>query len=256
VLTVRLPLALAVLLAALVAWLTSAGPAAAGGPTSALLSVPGEGQTASLYYTDPEYDALAGLVGITGDQGNVDRSRQGHENGPGVTVTWLIHDVAPWRVDHIYLAGPGAPWIATQVLGDGGDIWDSPVVWHQPASPAALGRLLDRLGVGAAARAAGEFQGVAGAPVPEPAEEAPEPAEAAGSDAPAPAAPAGSSAATGPVWGLAGLLGGVLLTLLWRRASRTEEPEAVARTDDPDDEPTDAALVVGEGLAWPESRLR
>ena len=33
--------------------LTSMGPAAAGGPTSALLSVPGEGKTASLYYTDP-----------------------------------------------------------------------------------------------------------------------------------------------------------------------------------------------------------
>ena len=45
--------------------LASWEPAAAGGPTSALLSVPGEGKTASLYYTDPEYDALADLVGVT-----------------------------------------------------------------------------------------------------------------------------------------------------------------------------------------------
>ena len=38
---------------------------AAGGPTSALLSIPGAGSTASLYYTDPEYDALADLVGVS-----------------------------------------------------------------------------------------------------------------------------------------------------------------------------------------------
>ena len=47
----------AVLLSALA---LSASPAVAGGPTSALLSIPGAGSTASLYYTDPEYDELAG----------------------------------------------------------------------------------------------------------------------------------------------------------------------------------------------------
>ena len=57
---VRASLSLAVLVAAS---LLLAAPAQAGGPTSALLSVPGQGKTASLYYTDPEYDALAGLVG-------------------------------------------------------------------------------------------------------------------------------------------------------------------------------------------------
>ena len=100
--------------------LIGAGPAAAGGPTSALLAVPGEGATASLYYTDPEYDALARLVGAmdsggVGDPGTVDDSGRSHENGPGVTVTWLVHDVTPWRVDRIYVGGDGAPWIATQV---------------------------------------------------------------------------------------------------------------------------------------------
>ena len=96
----RASLIVAVMLAS---FATSYGPAVAGGPTSALLSVPGEGTTASLYYTDPEYDALAHLVGAdtaTG-VGEVDRSGRDHANGPGVTVTWLIHDVSPWRVDHI-----------------------------------------------------------------------------------------------------------------------------------------------------------
>ena len=47
----------------------AAAPAAAGGPTSALLSIPGAGSTASLYYTDPEYDELANLVGISQSSG-------------------------------------------------------------------------------------------------------------------------------------------------------------------------------------------
>ena len=68
----RASLIVAVLVAAS---LMLSGPASAGGPTSALLSVPGEGKTASLYYTDPEYDALANLVGI------------GTRAGPG-PATW------------------------------------------------------------------------------------------------------------------------------------------------------------------------
>ena len=63
---VRASLIVAVLVAAS---LLLAGPAQAGGPTSALLSVPGSGKTASLYYTDAEYDALADLVGVTSAPG-------------------------------------------------------------------------------------------------------------------------------------------------------------------------------------------
>ena len=171
-------------------------PASAGGPTSALLSVPGEGKTASLYYTDPEYVALADLVGIDSETGTgkVDQSGLGHDNGPGVTVTWLIHDVTPWRVDHIYLNGEGAPWIATQVSGESGMTWDSPVVWHQPASAAELVALLDKLGVGEASREAGDFSGVAGAPLPAPAEPAPAPAEPAPAEASPSPASGGDSA--------------------------------------------------------------
>ena len=29
-------------------------------------------------------------------------------------MTWLIHDVAVWRVDRVYLGDEGGPWIATQ----------------------------------------------------------------------------------------------------------------------------------------------
>ncbi len=213
-------------------------PASAGGPTSALLSVPGEGKTASLYYTDPEYDALADLVGIESETGTgkVDQSGLGHDNGPGVTVTWLIHDVTPWRVDHIYLEGKGAPWIATQVSGESGMNWDSPVVWHQPASAAELVALLDKLGVGEASRDAGDFSGVAGAPLPAPAEPAPAPAEPA---------PAEASPFAGIWWGLGGLAGGVLLTVLWMRRSRADTDAS----PDPGNEHAETpGLVVAEEL--------
>ena len=56
-----------------------------------------------------------------------------HASGPGVTVTWLIHDVTPWRVDHIYLDGPRARrGSRPRSRARAAAIWDSPVVWHQP----------------------------------------------------------------------------------------------------------------------------
>jgi len=219
---VRAALAVVVLI---VLPLLTAGPAAAGGPTSALLAVPGEGATASLYYTDPEYDALARLVGATQPDGagTVDTSGRSHAYGPGVTVTWLVHDVTPWRVDRIYVGGDGAPWISTQVGTETGSIWDGQVVWHQPASPgeaAELVALLDRLGVGKAA-AEGDFSGVAGAPVPESSAPVTE-------SGPAP----GKSSAVAPIWwGLGGLASGVLLTLLSLRLRRGHAPEPAPDAD-------------------------
>ncbi|MFC7496914.1 MULTISPECIES: hypothetical protein [unclassified Nocardioides] len=216
--TLRAPLT-AVVAACALALLTPT-PASAGGPTSAILSVPGEGKTASVYYTDPEYNQLADLVGANVETGTVDESGRTHESGPGVTVTWLIHDVQPWRVDRIYLDADGGPWIATQVMvGDSGSIWDSPVVWHQPASGKELSMLLDDLGVGQAARAAGDFDGVAGAPAPATEE---------------PAAPSPDTETTSSVhaawWGVGGLVVGALLMLGWTRR-RPRRDDDVAEPD-------------------------
>jgi hypothetical protein len=245
----RASLALALLL---LLSLTSFGPAAAGGPTSALLSVPGEGRTASLYYTDPEYDALAGLVGIAGDTGTgeVDSSGGDHANGPGITVTWLIHDVSPWRVDRIYPQAKGAPWIATQV-GQGESIWESPVVWHQPEHGTELMTLLDKLGLGDAARGADDFTGVAGAAVPP----QPEPADGAGpasTDEPAAADPSGIA---GIWWALAGLVAGVLVTLLGLRLRRSETPDS-GEPHSPDLEPAPDRYSggVADEVSWPAPR--
>jgi hypothetical protein len=200
VLTIRATV-IAVLMALVLSWSL---PASAGGPTSALLSVPGAGRTASLYYTDAAYDELSRLVGAGGATGSVDGSGRDHASGTGVTVTWLIHDVTPWRLDRIYLGADGGPWIATQEMGESGSIWDSPVVWHRPPSGKELSALLDRLGMGA------------GTPAPGAAPEEP----AADEDGPA-----------GPWWGLGGLVAGALLALGWTRVASARSADRDAGLD-------------------------
>jgi len=140
--------------------------------------------------------------------GTVDRSAQDHASGPGIRVTWLIHDVTPWRIDHIYLEGEGAPWVATQTTGgEGGSIWDAQVVWHRPDSPTELEALLDDLGLAEASLEAGPFTGVPGADVNAPSEPLQGTPVAASTKT---ASVAGGAAAAW--WGLAGLLVGALAT--------------------------------------------
>ena len=205
----------------------AAAPAAAGGPTSALLSIPGAGSTASLYYTDPEYDELAGLVGVNEPSGTFEgKESGGHEHGPGVTVTLLVHDVEPWRVDRIYLGGKDGPWISTQVSDfSGSSIWESPVLWHQPADGARLSSLLDGLGLGTAASKNTDFEGVAGASEQDTTAAAPPASEPA-------AAATNEPAWLGRVgWALGGLVGGALLMFAWTRR-RVVEHEDPARSLD------------------------
>lgn len=235
--------ALAVVLTAWVlVMLAPPGPAYAGGPTSVLLSVPGEGRTASLYYTEDAYEELADLVGAYDGTGTVDGSGRSHETGTGVTLTWLIHDVTPWRVDRVYLQGDGAPWIASQVMeGDALSVWDSPVVWHQPANGPELTQLLNSLGVGQAGKAAEPASPV------EPGVTAPDSVEPA-SAAPAPTDDTSDASARDRVWwGLGGLAGGVLLAAGWMRVRSTR---LRARADDTvapraDVDPTTEWISVG-----------
>ncbi len=158
----------------------------------------------------------------------------GHAYGAGVTVTWLVHDVEPWRVDRIYLGAQDGPWISTQVSDGSGSIWESPVLWHQPEQGKRLAGLLEGLGLGTEAAKDTSFDGVAGAPVPEsddtvaapPAATGPEPATAAESTW------RNAGWAAGGLLG--GLLGGVLLTLAWTRRRSTDEDEPEPALAGPD----------------------
>lgn len=130
-----------IVLGALVAvsW-AGAVPASAGGPTSALLVAPQTGMTSSLYYKQPEYERLSSLVRGTPSVDDADAMAD-HYRGPGVRITWLIHDVTVWRTDEIYVEADGGPWVATREFDDRGALPDKPV-WHRSDDPAGLIRLL------------------------------------------------------------------------------------------------------------------
>ena len=191
-----------------------AAPAVAGGPTSVLLVAPASGMTASLYFTQPEYERLSSLVQGSAT-GRTDRSGE-YNDGPTVRLTWLIHDVGVWRVDEVFVEDGSEPWIATRMSPDGGPLPDQPV-WHQPADARRLIQMLGTMRMldkGAIPLSMPEIQ------LP------------ASTDSP-PAAPAGPSSPrvslSGWRWVLPGLLVGaglayvaVRLSPSWQR--RTPEP--------------------------------
>ena len=84
-----------------------------------------------------------------------------------MTVTWLVHDVEPWRVDRIYLGGKDGPWISTQVSDfSGAPSGRAPCSGTGRRTAHGLADLLDGLGLGTKASKDTSFDGVAGAPVP------------------------------------------------------------------------------------------
>lgn len=201
--------------------------AAAGGPTSVLLSSPESGETTALYYSDAEYEELWALLGSTGAA--VQRERPPSLDMPVgtrlINVTWMIHDVEPWRVDRVYPAeGADAVWIHTSSK-PGAETG----TWHRSVQPKVLTGLLTKLGLMGAKSPSGG--GGAGYP---PAWEqdgsAPEvPAEAAATAADPPTT-------TGWWWSLPGVAAGAAVALALRPLA-TRPPRLPfggrARRDDP-----------------------
>lgn len=165
--------------------LLSAGPAAAGGPTSVLLTMPENQRAAALYHSDSTYIRLDSAL-------SVGPTAAPYESNSYITATWLIHDVDVWRTDRIYLT-PSGPVIETRTIrGSERGIWDVPATWHTSSSPKELIALLDTLGLISGPAAARVAEAVESAPAPTPVE---------------------------PVadvkweWGIGGLIAGALLTL-------------------------------------------
>ncbi|WP_406101160.1 hypothetical protein [Streptomyces canus] len=189
---------------ALTVW--GAPSASAGGPTSVLVVSPESGETASLYYSDEEYDELERLLGPPGagtrttpPEANLLAARQ-------INVTWMAHDVSPWRLDQVFpLAGTDEVWIRTaehvpeSVNGH----------WHRTKNPPQLRALLKDLGV--MRKVSGEGHAIFPAPGQEP-----------GSDAGA----MPTQASVGPAstaddgtewwWALPGIAAGAVLALVLR----------------------------------------
>jgi hypothetical protein len=125
------------MVAVLVVALSGVMPAAAGGPTSVLLSAPDVPRVVAAGYEDKAYIDLLQLVQSTDAAGKQATPGNGHDSGPVIRATWLIHDVSVWRVDAIYPEGDGGPWIATTISDGDGRISDS-AVWHRSADPTKL----------------------------------------------------------------------------------------------------------------------
>jgi hypothetical protein len=220
-----------------VAPLASAGAASAGGPTSVLVSVPGEGRVAALYHTDVAYQALEELSGpVDAEGGAADAHRPRPGTGDVVTLTWLIHDVQVWRMDQVHLGGSGGPWVETRQVLDGGSVWDEPATWHR-ADPQLPGLVDEVLEHGRAAALAQPPPTDAEAPATIPTE-------------PAPVAPVASvdgarSPVTTAAWSggalLTGALAGTVVTWLAMRRRELED----------DDVPESEHPATADQLAWP-----
>ncbi|MFC8130096.1 hypothetical protein [Streptomyces sp. NPDC057302] len=148
------------LAAALALVVIGAPEAVAGGPTSVLVVSPESGQSTALYVSDKEYGELERCLGAIGDLGSGGEGRR--EQPPGlsmgdgsrqINVTWMVHDVEPWRVDRAYPVASGsksgkdgkdakAVWIHTTT-----DVESMTGTWHKAKDPARLTALFKKLGV-------------------------------------------------------------------------------------------------------------
>ncbi len=213
--------------------LAAAGTAAAGGPTSAILVAPGFQHAAAIYQSDPEYQRLETLLAEpAAGVSKAELPTTVPADGSGyVTVSWLIHDVAIWRIDRIFLAKNGDPLIVTQMVdgtaasADGmypGESGNDTAVKHRSSDPAALQALLDGLGLTAAGHA--QAIGVA-------LQAAPTTPVTAAADEPATSPP------TAALWILAGLVLGVGVTALAFRTLPALRHRVVAEPDGTGAEP-------------------
>ncbi|MEV8371826.1 hypothetical protein AB0P21_03765 [Kribbella sp. NPDC056861] len=138
-------------------------PAAAGGPTSVLLSSPHNGKVVAAGYQDPTYEELLALLS---SQSSTDPEQ--HDVGNFVRATWLIHDMTPWRLDVIYPDAPGGPWIATTEDADGTGGLAAKPTWHRASNGARLTELLDTMGLRGNSTDGGTFGGPTTLPQPAP----------------------------------------------------------------------------------------
>ncbi|RSM89622.1 hypothetical protein DMH04_06495 [Kibdelosporangium aridum] len=123
-------------------FLVSPSVALAGGPTSVIITSPAEQKAAALYTSQADYGRLMGLVG---NNPVADPQAPDLHGGPGsrsIRLTWLIHDVQVWRVDHVFLDLPDGVWIETSMVGEEGMKFDQPGVAHRPADQHTLRKLL------------------------------------------------------------------------------------------------------------------
>ncbi|WDF40730.1 hypothetical protein PBV52_30080 [Streptomyces sp. T12] len=109
-----------------------------------LLVSPESTETAALYYADEEYGELERLLGTAG-KGTRDKPPEaGLTVARQINITWMIHDVTPWRLDRVYPVHKGQDvWIHTAANLDS----TTNGTWHRADHPSQLRALLKKLGL-------------------------------------------------------------------------------------------------------------
>jgi len=119
--------------------LALATPAHAGGPTSVLVTDPASGRAAALYTSESAYQDLDRLLADVSPLDGEPSDLGSHV----VNVTWMAHDVSPWRTQQLWVDAAGGPVLATY----GGDFGSQPdrVTWARVGEGNLLLATLDEL---------------------------------------------------------------------------------------------------------------
>jgi hypothetical protein len=164
---------LAVVVIALWAVVGLPGTAHAGGPTSVLITQPATGEATALYNSAGAYADLERL--LAGGGAKVPTSEASVASGGTLyNLTWMIHDVHPWRTDTVQITRDGAAYVTTTLESESG--LGGEASWREVAQPRALAALLDQVFSGVAAKSA-PLPAMAEEPLTEPAAAAAAPDE-------------------------------------------------------------------------------
>ncbi|MFJ5261335.1 hypothetical protein ACIQAC_12820 [Streptomyces sp. NPDC088387] len=191
---------------ALTLW--TAPTAAAGGPTSALVVSPESMEATGLYAGTREYKELQWFLGEPETGPGEMPAEVDESSARQLNVTWMIHDVSPYRYDRVYVA-PDAEdvWIHTSTNPP---TWTGN--WHKASEPTRLAALFEDLGLMGESSKGGSY-GIP--PTPGPAEQ---PAAQQTEEDRTAVAAATSPDGTDWWWAIAGLVAGAALALLLRTA--------------------------------------
>jgi hypothetical protein len=117
----------------------------AGGPTSVLIVNYGQSRASGALTGSTAYENLSRALDAMSEPKGETRSRDDFMSSE-IRLTWMIHDVSPWRVDALFLDGKDV-WVSTTMSYDGASLFDKPAVWHRPADARLLLATLTSLGV-------------------------------------------------------------------------------------------------------------